>query len=176
MTFFCISTKIHVQGYSDILCVRFDVMGFRWAQTMAFAIDEINRNPSLLPNVTLGYSIYDNCLTLRGAFRSALSLVSGREKRFQLDESCVGSPPVLGIVGDGTSKNSIAISSILGLYRVPMVNFPTSTLLCIMWLLFCYWTIYNIVCIWSFTAWKTRNILLIHIHSYNIHISILSSL
>ena len=90
---------------------------------MAFAIAEINRDPSLLPNVTLGYSLHDNCYSLGVAFRAALSLVSGREERFALDESCVGSPPVLGIVGDDSSTNSIAISSILGLYRVPMVSF-----------------------------------------------------
>ena len=89
---------------------------------MAFAISEINRNPSILPNVTLGHSLYDNCVTLGVAFRAALSLVSGREELFHLDTSCVGSPPVLGVVGDATSTPSIAISSILGLYRVPMVS------------------------------------------------------
>ena len=89
---------------------------------MAFAITEINRNPGLLPNVTLGYALYDNCVTLGVAFRSALSLISGREERFRLDdESCVGSPPALGLVGDHSS-HSIAISSILGLYRVPLVS------------------------------------------------------
>ena len=92
---------------------------------MAFAISEINRDPSLLPNVTLGYSIYDNCLTLGVAFRAALSLLSGREKRVQLGESCVGSPPVLGIVGGSTSTNAIAISRILGLNMVPMVSSTT---------------------------------------------------
>ena len=112
------------------MCVSFIIKGFRWAQTMAFAITEINRNPSLLPNVTLGYSLYDSCVTLGVAFRSALSLISGREEQFQLDESCAGSPPALGAVGDHSS-HSIAISSILGLYRVPLVSFllePTFTL------------------------------------------------
>ena len=86
-----------------ILCVSFNIDGFRWAQTMAFAIAEINSNPRLLPNVTLGYSLYDNCVTVRVAFRAALTLISGREERFQLPESCAGSPPVLGIVGDPSS-------------------------------------------------------------------------
>ncbi len=89
---------------------------------MAFAIDEINRNSNLLPNVTLGYSLYDNCVELAIAFRAALSLVSGQEKQFTLDETCVGNPPVLGIVGDSSSTHCIAISSVLGLYRVPMVS------------------------------------------------------
>ena len=90
---------------------------------MVFAINEINRSPSLLPNVTLGYSIYDTCSTLGVAFRAAMSLVSGRGEQFQLDESCVGPPPVLGIVGPATSTSSVALSRILGLYRVPVVSF-----------------------------------------------------
>ncbi|XP_067451903.1 extracellular calcium-sensing receptor-like [Thunnus thynnus] len=104
-------------------CHGFDVLGFRQAQTMAFAVNEINRNSNLLPNVTLGYSLYDNCVKLGIGFRAALSLVSGQEEEFMLDESCVGAPPVLGIVGDSSSTRSIAISTILGLYRVPMVSY-----------------------------------------------------
>ncbi|XP_076002395.1 uncharacterized protein LOC142995286 [Genypterus blacodes] len=104
-------------------CSGFDITGFRHAQSMAFAIDEINRNTNLLPNVTLGYSLYDNCVKLAVGFRAALSLVSGREEQFELNETCAGNPPVLGIVGDSTSTSSIAISAILGLYRVPMVSY-----------------------------------------------------
>lgn len=91
---------------------------------MAFAIDEINRNTNLIPNVTLGYSLYDNCVKLGIGFRAALLLVSGREEQFILNDTCVGTTPVIGIVGDSSSTRSIAISTVLGLYRVPMVSFP----------------------------------------------------
>uniref|UniRef100_A0A3B4YMJ4 Extracellular calcium-sensing receptor-like n=1 Tax=Seriola lalandi dorsalis TaxID=1841481 RepID=A0A3B4YMJ4_SERLL len=103
-------------------CDGFDVLGFTQAQTMAFTIDEINRNSHLLPNVTLGYSLYDNCNQLGIGFRAALSLTSGQEEQVTLHETCVGTPPVLGIVGDDSSTRSIAISNVLGLYRVPMVS------------------------------------------------------
>uniref|UniRef100_A0A4W6BIC7 G-protein coupled receptors family 3 profile domain-containing protein n=1 Tax=Lates calcarifer TaxID=8187 RepID=A0A4W6BIC7_LATCA len=102
----------------------FDVSGFRQALTMAFTIDEINRNSNLLPNVTLGYRLYDNCLQLGIGFRAALSLASGQEEQVILHKTCVGTPPVLGIVGDSSSTRSIAISTVLGLYRVPM-KFPS---------------------------------------------------
>ena len=105
-----------------ILCVSFDIDEFRWAQTMAFAVTEINKNPSLLPNVTLGYILYDTCYTLGVTFGAALSLLSGREEQIQLHENCVGSLPVLGIVGDSGSAQSIAINSVLGSYRVPLVS------------------------------------------------------
>nr|XP_043887671.1 extracellular calcium-sensing receptor-like [Solea senegalensis] len=104
-------------------CYGFDVVGFRLSQTMAFAIDEINRNSNLLPNVTLGYSLYDNCVQVGIGIGAALTLVSGQEEQLTLEENCVGTPPVLGIVGDTTSSNSIAISAVLGLYRMPLVSY-----------------------------------------------------
>ncbi|XP_037631917.1 extracellular calcium-sensing receptor-like [Sebastes umbrosus] len=104
-------------------CHSFGILGFRQAQTMAFAIDEINRNSNLLPNVTLGYSLNDNCVNLGIGFRAALSLASGQDQQFILDKTCVGTPPILGIVGDSSSRRSIAISTVLGLYRLPMVSY-----------------------------------------------------
>ncbi|XP_055003862.1 extracellular calcium-sensing receptor-like [Boleophthalmus pectinirostris] len=105
------------------VCYGFDVLGFRQALTMAFAVEEINRNTDLLPNVTLGYSLYDNCVELGIGFRAALSLAAGQKKHFVLNDSCVGAPPILGIVGDSSSTRSIAISNVLGLYRVPLVSY-----------------------------------------------------
>ncbi len=106
---------------------------------MVFAIDEINKNPNLLPNITLGYHIYDNCVMLGMAFRAALSLASGSEEAFS-DLNCTGPPPVIGIVGDSNSTPSIAISSVLGLFRVPIVrlNEITNTL----YLLFLYFSVH----------------------------------
>uniref|UniRef100_A0A667X6B6 G-protein coupled receptors family 3 profile domain-containing protein n=1 Tax=Myripristis murdjan TaxID=586833 RepID=A0A667X6B6_9TELE len=105
------------------ICHGFNVLGFRQFQTMAFAIDEINRNSNLLPNVTLGYSLYDSCAILGVAFRAVLSMMSGQGDQFLLDNNCTAPPPVLGIVGDSSSTRSIAISAVLGLYRVPMVSY-----------------------------------------------------
>ncbi|KAK7905204.1 hypothetical protein WMY93_017811 [Mugilogobius chulae] len=105
------------------VCYGFDVLGFRQALTMVFAVEEINKNTDLLPNVTLGYSLYDNCVELGIGFRAALSLAAGQKNNFILNNSCIGAPPILGIVGDSSSTRSIAISSVLGLYRVPMVSY-----------------------------------------------------
>ena len=109
------------------MCVSFIVKGFRWAQAMSFTIDEINRNTSLLPNVTLSYSLYDDCLTLGVGLRAALSMVSGTEEQFQVDDGCAGSPPVFAIAGHVTPITSTGISSVLRLYRVPLVSFPLKT-------------------------------------------------
>ncbi len=100
--------------------------------TMAFAIDEINKNPSLLPNVSLGYSLYDNCATLGIGFSAALSLASGQEDQFLPQENCFGTPPVIGIVGDPFSTFSIATSNVLGLFKLPIVSFPSLIISCVL--------------------------------------------
>ncbi|XP_067245219.1 extracellular calcium-sensing receptor-like isoform X1 [Chanodichthys erythropterus] len=103
-------------------CEHFYMTSFQQALTMVFAINEINNNPHLLPNITLGYQIYDNCLRLEVAFRGATALVSGTEETFS-DLNCKGPPPVIGIIGDPGSTHSIAISSVLGLFRLPMISY-----------------------------------------------------
>ncbi|KAM6988148.1 extracellular calcium-sensing receptor-like [Tautogolabrus adspersus] len=105
------------------ICKGFDTLGFRHAMTMAFAIDEINRKSDLLPNVTLGYSLYDNCGALVIGFSGGLSLASGREEHYVIEENCLGTPPVLGIVGDSASTFSIATSNVLGLFKMPIVSY-----------------------------------------------------
>ncbi|XP_075330717.1 extracellular calcium-sensing receptor-like [Odontesthes bonariensis] len=104
-------------------CKGFDTQGFRLAMTMAYAIEEINKNSNLLPNMTLGYSLYDNCGALVIGFSGALSLVSGRDEQFLLQANCSGIPPVLGVVGDSYSTFSIAMSNVLGLFKMPIVSY-----------------------------------------------------
>ncbi|XP_059187150.1 extracellular calcium-sensing receptor-like [Centropristis striata] len=104
-------------------CKGFDILGFRQAMTMVFAIDEINNSSNLLPNITLGYSLFDNCGALVVGLSGALSMASGREEQFLLQENCSGTPPILGIVGDHYSTFSIAMSNVLGLYKMPIVSY-----------------------------------------------------
>ncbi|XP_056297928.1 extracellular calcium-sensing receptor-like [Pseudoliparis swirei] len=108
---------------NQLSCQGFDTAGFRHAMTMAFAIDEINTKNNLLPNVTLGYSLYDNCATLVIGFSAALLLASGQEEQFLLQKECLGTTPVLGIVGDSFSTFSIATADVLGLFNLPIVSY-----------------------------------------------------
>ncbi|XP_015270462.1 PREDICTED: vomeronasal type-2 receptor 26-like [Gekko japonicus] len=63
---------------------------------LAFAIHEINKNPKILPNITLGFHIYDNYYDERMIYRTTLDLLF-RFHRFvpnykcdQMEEICTG--------------------------------------------------------------------------------------
>nr|XP_006011730.2 PREDICTED: extracellular calcium-sensing receptor-like [Latimeria chalumnae] len=103
-------------------CVSFDFRAFRWAQAMIFAIDEINKSKVLLPNISLGYKIYDSCASPSQALRAALTLVNGQEENFY-KQRCKGAPPVLVLIGESGSSQSIAISRIVQPFGVGMISY-----------------------------------------------------
>ncbi|XP_039596704.1 extracellular calcium-sensing receptor-like [Polypterus senegalus] len=103
-------------------CDSLDFEVFQWAHTMMFAIEEINKDQSLLPNITLGYWIYDNCIHLQVALRAAIALIGGLDDNV-MEYNCKGLPPVVAVVGDPRSSYSIAIERILGLFRMPLVSY-----------------------------------------------------
>uniref|UniRef100_A0A8C4S332 G-protein coupled receptors family 3 profile domain-containing protein n=1 Tax=Erpetoichthys calabaricus TaxID=27687 RepID=A0A8C4S332_ERPCA len=85
----------------------FRLEDFQIAATMMFTIDEINNRRDILPNISLGYRIYDSCGSTRTAVRSALELMSNAEGNFS--ESCLRSS-VHAIVGHSASSPTIAIA------------------------------------------------------------------
>ncbi|XP_039610900.1 extracellular calcium-sensing receptor-like [Polypterus senegalus] len=109
----------------------YEVSVFQRAQAMVFAIEEINQNPNILPNITLGFQIYDNCNNIAVAHRAGTALFGGVSgTNTASDDNCLGSPPVLAIVGDARSSHSIAISRTMGVFHMPLVSyFATCTCL-----------------------------------------------
>uniref|UniRef100_A0A8D3AF17 Olfactory receptor C family, u1 n=1 Tax=Scophthalmus maximus TaxID=52904 RepID=A0A8D3AF17_SCOMX len=59
-----------------IPCSGFDHRAFRWMMTMVFAVEEINRDSSLLPGVTLGYRIIDSCDNVHTSLQALYPLIS----------------------------------------------------------------------------------------------------
>ncbi|XP_078266024.1 extracellular calcium-sensing receptor-like [Rhinoraja longicauda] len=89
---------------------------------MIFAIKEINRDHTLLPNITLGYRIHDSCASPSQALRAALTLISGQAATSP-DLTCTGAAPVPVIIGESGSSQSISISRAVAPFGVPMVSY-----------------------------------------------------
>ncbi|XP_067897809.1 extracellular calcium-sensing receptor-like [Heterodontus francisci] len=102
---------------------------FRRAQAMLYAIEEINKDETILPNITLGYRLYDDCASPNIATKVALVLVNGQEEAY-VGRVCNGSLNVAGIVGCDGSSASIAVARTIGLFKMPMVSY-FSTCVCL---------------------------------------------
>ncbi|XP_061073994.1 extracellular calcium-sensing receptor-like [Conger conger] len=89
---------------------------------MIFAVEEINRNPQLLPNLTLGYALADTCLADKTTLAAALGLVTGKDPVI-MGSRCGHTPEVPVIVGDARSSTSIMIAHTLGVFSIPMVSY-----------------------------------------------------
>ncbi|XP_058890414.1 extracellular calcium-sensing receptor-like [Acipenser ruthenus] len=106
-------------------CIGFNLRAFRWAQGMIFAIEEINQNPSLLPNVTLGYRIQDSCANPPESLRAALTLVNGEEQTTS-NFTCKEGSPVVAVIGCSGSTQSITIARLLGSFGIPQISYFSS--------------------------------------------------
>lgn len=93
---------------------------------MIFAIDEINNSSTLLPNITLGYRIFDTCNTVSKALEATLSFVAQNKiDSLNLDEFCNCTdhiPATIAVVGAAGSAVSTAVANLLGLFYIPQVS------------------------------------------------------
>uniref|UniRef100_A0A8C4DWQ1 G-protein coupled receptors family 3 profile domain-containing protein n=1 Tax=Dicentrarchus labrax TaxID=13489 RepID=A0A8C4DWQ1_DICLA len=98
----------------------FNYREFKFAQAMIFAINEINKNPDMLPNVKLGYKIYDNCGTM-DILRAALAMVSGLKGHVS-DNNCTKTGTVQAILGHSGSRPTIAFAQVVGRFQIPVIS------------------------------------------------------
>ncbi|XP_033971109.1 extracellular calcium-sensing receptor-like [Trematomus bernacchii] len=107
-----------------VKCNGFNPRAFRWAQTMRLAVEEINQSAELLPNYTLGYNIFDSCAYPLTGQRAAMAVLNGQSE----DDSptCSGNSPLLAVIGESGSAQSIVVSRILQPFRIPMISYFSS--------------------------------------------------
>ncbi|KAL0973515.1 hypothetical protein UPYG_G00205120 [Umbra pygmaea] len=97
-------------------CEWLDPGELQYAQTMIFAIEEINNSSYLLPNLSLGYRIYDSCPSIPVSVRASLALINEYEERPQ---SCT---KIAAVIGDTTSTSTIGIARTMGPFHIPVIS------------------------------------------------------
>nr|XP_046244998.1 extracellular calcium-sensing receptor-like [Scatophagus argus] len=101
-------------------CTGLDVEPLKYTHAMVFAVEEINRNSTLLPGVKLGYRILDSCSRYPWALQAALSLVGG-------DTNSSGDQPVDLLIAAAASITATMLSSILAPLSVPVISYLASS-------------------------------------------------
>lgn len=106
---------------------------------MIYAITQINqRTPKVLPNITIGYDIYDTCGDVTLAIRAALKLLENksdpRSRLMPVDiQSALPEPKTKVVIGERASEVSIAVARVVALWSLTQVCFT-------LWLILSYYS------------------------------------
>ncbi|XP_033026221.1 vomeronasal type-2 receptor 26-like [Lacerta agilis] len=93
---------------------------------LAFAVKEINENPRILPNVTLGFHIYDSYNNAKMTYHSTLELLF-KSSKFVPNYKCDTQKNIISIIGGFGSDTSFQVAEIIGHYKIPQIiygSFP----------------------------------------------------
>ncbi|XP_015268523.1 PREDICTED: vomeronasal type-2 receptor 26-like [Gekko japonicus] len=89
---------------------------------LAFAVEEINMDPKILPNVTLGFHIYDTYNDDKMIYRTTLDLLY-KFHRYVPNYECDHQKNLMAIIGGLESDVSFHMADILGLCKIPQLTY-----------------------------------------------------
>ncbi|XP_054850500.1 vomeronasal type-2 receptor 26-like [Eublepharis macularius] len=87
---------------------------------LVFAVKEINENPKILSNVTLGFHIYDSYNNARMTYHTNLDLLFN-SLRWAPNYKCDIQKNVIAVIAGLDSEVSFHVSDILSTYKIPQV-------------------------------------------------------
>ena len=96
-------------------------LGIQRQEAMVFAIQKINNDHTLLPNLTLGFEIRDTCVNQDIALQHSLYFlnvdVGGQERKEQ---------GISGVIGAASSQVSIYVANLLRLFQIPQISYAST--------------------------------------------------
>uniref|UniRef100_A0A8C6X654 G-protein coupled receptors family 3 profile domain-containing protein n=1 Tax=Naja naja TaxID=35670 RepID=A0A8C6X654_NAJNA len=90
--------------------------------TLAFAVNEINENSNILPNLTLGFHIYDSYYDVRMTYWTTLDLLF-KSQRFLPNYKCDSERNLMAVVGGMSLDISTHMADFLNLYKIPQLSY-----------------------------------------------------
>uniref|UniRef100_A0A674NBA1 Glutamate metabotropic receptor 7 n=1 Tax=Takifugu rubripes TaxID=31033 RepID=A0A674NBA1_TAKRU len=108
--------------------------GIQRLEAMMYALDQINQDEQLLPNITLGARLLDTCSRDTYALEQSLTFVQALITKDTSDVRCTnGEPPVflkpekvVGVIGASASSVSIMVANILRLFQIPQISYAST--------------------------------------------------
>ena len=101
--------------------------GIETVEAMLYAIDAINSDPDLLPNITLGYDIRDTCQSEKIGFDESIDMVLANHSECHLGTSDKLLPAVMAVIGPLQSDVSIPIASFFRVLQMPQISYASSS-------------------------------------------------
>ncbi|XP_058036551.1 vomeronasal type-2 receptor 26-like [Ahaetulla prasina] len=89
---------------------------------LAFAVKEINEDSQILPNVTIGFHIYDSYLNPRMTYRTTLDLLF-KSQEFVPNYRCDSQKNLMAIIGGLDFDTSSYIAEIIGFFKIPQLTY-----------------------------------------------------
>ena len=96
-------------------------------EAMVYIIDIVNANDTLLPNITLGFDIFDSCSYDAVALQASLNMVPLVQTSSKLLCNYSEQNSIVGMVGAQRSSSSKQAALLLGHYRIPQVSFLSTS-------------------------------------------------
>ncbi|EDK99721.1 mCG130580 [Mus musculus] len=116
-------------GFTDTIHIPEYVYGdltkhYQHMLAMVFAIEKINKDPNILFNMTLGFSLFNVDFIEMKAVESSVSLLSGESPPIP-NYSCrpEKTDKLVAVIGGISTGISTQISQILSLYNVPQISY-----------------------------------------------------
>ncbi|XP_069598935.1 taste receptor type 1 member 3-like [Ranitomeya imitator] len=106
-------------------CKIFNAHEFMALLAMKFTIDEINNSSLILPNVSLGYEIYDTCNDVEIIQRAAFRFLTERNES-EIKVLCNYTDyktKIVAVVGPSTSDMVVATGKLFSFFYLPQISY-----------------------------------------------------